>query len=596
MKALGVHWTIHDNAAALVVDGEVVAAVEEERLSRQKHAPWIYPRRAIEWCLAHGRIDPVALDVVAIDFAPAAGALDVAAQAITQRAWGTLGAEIFRRGWAALAPQVIRRHLGSRIPAAFVGHQLAHAASAWFPSGLEHAAIIVVDGMGDFSCAGIFEARIDRRGPRIERRWANRFPHSLGLVYAAMTRYLGFRPFSDEYKVMGLAGHGRDRFRRELATLVSLAADGSFAVGRELAFRRDYSSLPLVDRSLEDLLGPRRHPDEPVGERHADIAASLQARLEEAMLALARKARKLVRSAPDLCLAGGVALNSTMNGRLRRDGPFARVYCGPAPHDAGCAIGAALIASRLDGDGAGADRRLPFSSRFTPYLGPEFDDRRIARAVDTSLLPSTRLADAAGTAAGLVAAGHAIGWMQGRLEIGPRALGNRSILADPRDPAVPAFLNRHVKQREEFRPFGPAVLEERAADLFALEGRSPYMQFTAPVHSSWRDRIPAVVHVDGTARVQTVSAADNPLFRLLLAAFDRLTGVPCILNTSLNSHGEPIANTPEDALGCFGRTGLRFLIMGDRLVAKSASDLARAEIVARTAGSGAVQWVDSQRF
>jgi carbamoyltransferase len=568
LNALGVHWTVHDNAAALVVDGEVVAAVEEERLTRQKHGPWVYPRRAVAWCLAEAGLDARALDVIAIDFSPAAGALGAAVEAIGHGAWKTLGAEVFRRGWTALAPHVVRRHIGGRARSLFIPHQLAHVASVWFPSEFDHAAVLVVDGMGDFSSAAIFEVR-DRAGrPRFERRWANRFPHSLGLVYAALTAYLGFRPFADEYKVMGLAGYGRDRYRDELEGLIPLMPDGSFTLDHHrFTFRRDYSRLPFFDRSLEDLLGPRRAPAEPLCERHADIAASLQARLERVMLALADKAQRLV-GARDLCVAGGVALNCAMNGRLRRDGPFRRVFCAQAPHDGGGALGAALVAASVEG----GDEVRPYP----PFLGPGVDEAALARAIDTSMLPSAPLPDPPAVAARLLAAGHFVGWMQGRLELGPRALGNRSILADPRDAGTPGRLNRDVKQREEFRPFAPAVLEERANDLFEIDGRSPYMQFAVPVRPHWRGRIPAVVHVDGTARVQTVSAADNPLLRRVLESFERSTGVPCVLNTSLNSHGEPIAAAPEDALSCFGRTGLRFLIIGNRLVTKSERDLQTA--------------------
>jgi len=568
LNVLGVHWTMHDNAAALIVDGEVVAAVEEERLSRQKHGPWIYPRRAVAWCLEQAALAPGALDVIAMDFSPTAAALGTAVETIAHRSWKTLGAEVVRRGWTALAPHVVRRQIGGRARAVFVPHQLAHAAAAWFPSGFAHAAVLIVDGMGDFSSAAIFEVRGGAGRPRFERRWANRFPDSLGLVYAAITAYLGFRPFADEYKVMGLAGHGRDRYRDEMARLVPLAPDGSFAVDHgRFTFRRDYSRLPFFDRSLEDLLGPRRAPGQPLDERHADIAASLQARLERVMLALADKARRRV-GAPDLCLAGGVALNCAMNGRLRRDGPFRDVFCSQAPHDGGGALGAALVAAGVDG----GDAVRPYPA----FLGPGLEAAAVARAIETSALPSAPLVDSPAAAARLLAAGHVVGWMQGRLELGPRALGNRSILADPRDAAVPGRLNRVVKQREEFRPFAPAVLEERASDLFALAGRSPYMQFAVPVRPQCQARIPAVVHVDGTARVQTVSPADNPLLRQVLEEFDRMTGVPCVLNTSLNSHGEPIAATPEDALGCFGRTGLRFLIIGDRVVAKSERDLETA--------------------
>jgi carbamoyltransferase len=563
MKVLGLHWTLHDNAAALVIDGEVVASVEEERLSRQKHGPWLYPRRAVEWCLDHAGVRGDALDAVAIDFSPTEGALGAVVETVRHGSWKTLGGEAFRRSWTALAPVVVRRHLGARPRTRFVPHHRAHAATAWFSSGFERAAVLVVDGMGDFSCAAVFDAR----DGRLRQRWANRFPDSLGLVYAALTAYLGFRPFSDEYKVMGLAAHGRDRFRRELGDIIEVARDGRFAIADGyFTFRSDYSRLPFYGPALERVLGPARRPGEPVDERHADIAASLQARLEEAMLALAAAARRLT-GARDLCLAGGVALNCAMNGRLRAAAPFDRTFAGPAPHDAGCAMGAALAVAADAGD-----RPRPPS----PYLGPACTPDTIARVVATSLLPARRLADPAATAAQLVAQGHAVAWLQGRLELGPRALGNRSILADPRDPAMPGFLNRHVKQREEFRPFAPAVLAERAGELFDLAGASPYMQFAVPVRTAWRARIPAVVHVDGTARVQTVAAADNPAFRRVLEEFDRRTGVPCLLNTSLNSHGDPMAASAEDALACFGRTGLRYAILGDWLVAKRESDLASA--------------------
>jgi carbamoyltransferase len=340
-----------------------------------------------------------------------------------------------------------------------------------------------------------------------------------------------------------------------------LDSDGGYRVNqRYFGFCQDYGRFPYFQTKLETLLGPQRKPDAPLEERHADIAASLQAQLELAMLNLARAAKRLTGSR-NLCLAGGVALNCAMSGRLMTESPFERVIVGPASHDAGGALGAALYAARAR------------PSHFSPYLGPQHQPCDLENAISTSLMPASQLSDPACVAANLLAKGQAIGWFQGRLEFGPRALGNRSILADPRPRAMVGWLNRFVKQREEFRPFAPAVLAERAEELFELHQASPYMQFAVPVRSNWRGRLAAITHVNGTARVQTVSETDNPSFRRLLEAFNRLTGIPCLLNTSLNSHGEPMVNSPEEALACFGRTGLRYMILDDWLVAKTEHDL-----------------------
>jgi carbamoyltransferase len=563
VNVLGIHWTTHDNAAALAVDGRIVAAVEEERLSRMKHGPWLYPRRSIEACLSLAGLAPRDLDAVAIDFAPTAQFGALLGEAASGRAWKSVASDVIRRGWLMLAPFVVRRHLDSPVKARYVPHHRAHAIASLYPFDLEHAAVLVVDGIGDFACISIFEAR---RGRRLIQRWINRFPHSLGIFYAALTEYLGFRAFGDEYKVMGLAARGRDRYREAFRALLPIDERRGIELSTlHFTFRSDYSLYPFFGPELERLLGPRRPPEEPLDERHADVAASLQVRLSEAMLFLARKAKRLT-GAGTLCLSGGVALNCATNGYLRREGPFDEVLASPFPHDGGCALGAALSVA---GEQSHPDT-------FSPYLGPSWPEHRIARAVETADMPSTVVSEPARLAAKLVARGEIVGWFQGRMEFGPRALGNRSILADPRNSEMPALLNRKVKQREEFRPFAPAVIEDRAGEIFELSGVSPFMQFAVPVRPGARARIPAVTHIDGTARVQTVSRKQNPLFRELLEEFDRLTGVPCVLNTSLNSHSEPIACTPEDALGCFGRTGLTYLILGDRLVAKTEHTLASA--------------------
>jgi carbamoyltransferase len=570
LKVLGIHWSHHDNAAALVDDGAVLAAVEEERLTRVKHGPWVYPRRAIAACLRQAGVDPTDLDAIAIDFAPTAGVALAVRELAGHRSVRVAASEIVRRSWTLVAPWVARRQLRSPLPATYVEHHLAHAAMAYYPSGADDAAILVVDGLGDFACTSMFHARHGR----LRRVARYPFPESLGLFYASMTQFLGFEAFGDEYKVMGLAGHGRDRYRHQMAQLLRPRPGNGFAIDHDyFTFRDDYTRMPYFGPCLEALLGPPRRPHDPLDERHADLAASTQARLEETLLSLGRELRTRTGSRV-ACLAGGVALNCAANGRLRASGLFEHIFASSAPGDAGCAVGSALQVAR-ESAASGASAR--FNARpYSPFVGPEFSDLEIARVVKLCAAPQTVLVDPPAAAAALLSAGHALGWFQGRLELGPRALGNRSILADPRDPAVPRLLNRLVKEREDFRPFAPAVLEELALEWFELAGTSPFMQFTVRVRPDKRSRIPAVVHVDGTARVQTVGPQDNPPFRRLIEQFAQRTGIPCVLNTSLNSRGQPIACSPEDALECLGRTGLRYLIIGQHLVAKAESDLQQA--------------------
>jgi carbamoyltransferase len=564
MNVLGLHWKNHDNAAALVVGGEVVAGVEQERLNRLKHGPWLYPQQAVEYCLKEAGLNGSELDLIALNFAPSNG-FGTALKQGFHGAWMNLGLEAAKRIWTLASPSYVRRQHGSRARACFVPHAVAHAASVYLPSHLEDAAILVADGLSDFACTTILQAT----GSRIQPLREVIFPNSLGYFYAALTEYLGFQPFADEYKVMGLAAYGCDRFNKQIGQLLMLDADGGYRINRRyFGFCQDYGRFPYFQTELETLLGPRRQPDAPLEERHADIAASLQAQLELAMLNLARAAKRLTGSR-NLCLAGGVALNCAMNGRLMNESPFDRVIVGPASHDAGGALGAALYAARAR------------PSRFSPYLGPQHQPCNVENAIHTSLVPAIRLSDPACVAASLLAKGQALGWFQGRLEFGPRALGNRSILTDPRPRTMVGWLNRYVKQREEFRPFAPAVLAERANELFELSEASPYMQFAVPVRPDWCERLAAITHVNGTARVQTVSEADNPSFRRLLEAFHRLTAIPCLLNTSLNSHGEPMVNSPEEALACFGRTGLRYMILEDWLVAKTEHDLSQVKDIIR---------------
>ncbi|MEV0158359.1 carbamoyltransferase C-terminal domain-containing protein [Micromonospora sp. NPDC050686] len=537
MRVLGINAIFHDPAAALVVNGQVVAAAEEERFSRRKHgkrpvpfSAWELPELAAAWCLAEAGVDVDALDAVAYSFDPGlcrdAAALDLADP------WDWLRVEYAQR-----APQFLAAALPGLDPGKvrFVPHHVAHAASAGLaaPTAGDDTAVLVLDGRGEVAShlAGVY------RDGRLSSLHSQELPHSLGLLYEDLTRHLGFQHSSDEYKVMALASYGEPRHLGALRELIRATDDGGFRVERI-----DWASLAKAVAAGGELT-----------EEHADLAASVQTRLEEVLLDLSRWLHDASGGARTLALAGGVALNCVANARLAAEGPYQRVWVQPAAGDAGTALGAALhVAGEL------GDRATPMAGA---DLGRGWSDEELEAELRRAALPYSRPDSIAAEAARVLADNGIVAWYQGRAEYGPRALGHRSLLAHPGDPDTTRRMN-DVKGREQFRPIAPMVRAERFAEIFDGVYPSPYMLFVHRVRPHWRDRIPAVTHVDGTARVQTVHTETEPLVAELLAEFERRTGLPVVVNTSLNTAGRPMVDTPREALELFGSAPVDLLALG----------------------------------
>jgi carbamoyltransferase len=557
---------MRDAAAALVRDGRIVAAAEEERFVRIKHVSGL-PVHAIRYCLREAGVRLADVNQIAVPWQywvlGRRGGLALGAMLRSPtffRVKGKRSLERVASEWAELAflRGRLQRAVGSGASRpVYLNHHLCHAASAFFVSAFERAAILVVDGASEAHTAMLALGE----GNRIRVLQRTALPHSLGQLYSGVTSYLGFRPDRDEYIVMGLAAYGEPRFAPLLREhVLRLGPGGTFTLNsRLLDFHLARVGLFLPE--FVRLFGRPRAAGEEIGQRHRDLAASLQLVLEEAMLHLGRHLKKLT-GADSLCLAGGVAFNCLANSRLGRELDFKAVSVQPAAGDAGSALGAALwLANRR---GAPTTREVMRQA----YLGPQFSEAECRRALDHAGLVWEVLDedDLCARVAAELARGRLVFWFQGRMEWGPRALGNRSLLADPRREDIRELINAKVKLREPFRPFAPAVLEERAADYFQAPWVSPFMQFTFSVLPSAKGLIPAVVHVDGTARVQTVDQDSNPRFRKLLQAFERTTAIPVLLNTSFNVN-EPIVCTPEDAVACFRRTDVEWLVLG-RLLAR----------------------------
>jgi carbamoyltransferase len=543
MKVLGINAVFHDPAAALVIDGVIVAAAEEERFSRRKHgkrpvpfSTWELPELSMRWCLEHAGIDASELDVVTYSFDPA---LTRPAEELgLHDPWDHL-----RIMYAQQAPSFIATAFPGIDPAIvrYVPHHVAHAASAGLASPHGDADVLVLDGRGESAShlAGHYTAG------RLEVLASQQLPHSLGLMYEDLTAHLGFLRSSDEYKVMALASYGEPRFA-ELAESIYTTGDGGFRTERV-----EWGSLVKA-----------RSADEPWTQDHADLAASVQRRLEDVLLELAHWQHQ--RTGADvLTLAGGVALNCVANTRLRAEGPYRDVWVQPAAGDAGTALGGALHLARELGDEtvpmAGAD------------LGRAFSDAQIEGWLKTARVPYERPDDVAEEVAECLADNGVVAWFQGASEFGPRALGHRSLLAHPGHEKNLERLN-DVKGREQFRPVAPMVLADRVEEIFSRGPMSsPYMLFVHDVAPAWRERIPTVVHVDGTARVQTVAAEDSPLVARMLAAFERRTGLPVVVNTSLNTAGRPMVDDPRDALECFGSAPVDLLAIGSFVVRRPAA-------------------------
>lgn len=567
-RVLGISCHYHDAAAALVVDGTVAAAVQEERLSRIKNDPAL-PIAAAFACLDLAGVAPGDLDAVAFYEEPFAKLERVLVHLLRHlpRTWRS-----FPR---ALAGQLggklwVLDHLAEQIgvPRERVvcfDHHRSHAASALLVSPYDDAAVLVVDGVGEAHATTLWHGR----GGDLRLLASVDFPHSLGLLYAGLTAYLGFAVNEGEYKVMGLAAFGRPVLREQFATIVRTHADGAYEL--DLACFAHMSDADLgFGPALERLLGPRRPPgrpwdlDDPADRHYADVAATLQAVLEDILLGLARRARALT-DADNLCLAGGVALNALANARIQRESGFSRVFVQPAAGDAGGALGAALLAARERGD----PRPPPLRSA---ALGLPIDLARTHEIAVALGLPVRRVDDPAAATAALVARDRIVAHARGRFEWGPRALGQRSLLARPRDPAIRERMNRVIKQREPFRPFAPAVLAERTAEFFAgaADDMTPFMTTVAPVREAMSNRLGAVTHRDGTARLQTVEADGAPELHAVLTALADRGEDPVVLNTSLNGAGEPIVGSGEDALAFWLRHGVDALVVGDLVIERPA--------------------------
>jgi carbamoyltransferase len=564
VNILGINCVFHESSAAIIIDGQVVAAAEEERFNRVKHAkPALVgtadtlPVESIAFCLAAAGLKPQDIDLVACSFDLELRRTSFELDALSVPGdWGSADGEALFLSSIARIPDAVSAVLGVDCTDRFrwVPHHVAHAASAYYPCGDDTAAVLVVDGIGESATALLGGGY----GTRIERTGDLRYPHSIGFVWEKLSAFLGFSPY-DASKVMGLASYGDSRrYADALTDLVE--ADGQPQIrADEFTFRLDTFA------ALEARFGPRRMPGGDMQQRHMDVAAALQDWNDRVFLSLAERAYDLHPSST-LCYAGGVALNCTTNWLLKEKGPFSKVYVPSAPHDGGTAIGAALWAYFESGD----HRMTQQPGQDSPYTGPEFTDEEIVAAFAEAGVRPERSPDIAKEVAARIAGGEIVGWFQGRMELGPRALGNRSLVADPRDPGMRDMLNRKVKHREDFRPFAPSVLAERAHEWFELGRESEsyrYMLFTCPVHPERAARIPAVLHVDGTSRVQTVSAQDNPRYHRLISCFESITGVPMVLNTSFND-SEPIVCTPRDALATFGGTRIDAVAIGDYLAAR----------------------------
>ncbi|MBL8778057.1 MAG: carbamoyltransferase [Acidimicrobiales bacterium] len=592
MNILGISGFYHDSAAALVQDGVVTAAAQEERFTRKRHDA-DFPANSIAYCLRRGEVDADGIDAVVFYDKPITTFVRLLK---TYMRVGPKGFRSFQTAmpiwlreklWIPYQIEKGLKNLGFAMPKDlfFTEHHESHAASAFYPSPFSSAAVLTFDGVGEWATSSVGVGR----GHDLTLTEQLNFPHSIGLLYSAFTYHCGFRVNSGEYKLMGLAPYGEPVYADLiLDKLVDLHDDGSFTL--DMSYFGYLHSLKMTNAKFDKLFGaPARAPESELTKREMDMARSIQEVTEEIVLRMARHAAQ-VTGETKACLAGGVALNCVSNGRLLREGPFEELWIQPAAGDAGGAIGSALYAwHKIYGNERTVDGVHDGMSG--AYLGPRFNDDEIARYLDDNGYAYERFADSAQRAeriAELVDDGNVLGLFIGRMEFGPRALGHRSIIGDPRSPKMQSIMNLKIKHRESFRPFAPAVLAERASEWFAIDVPSPYMMITADVteehrvesgpHAddlrTWvnevRSDIPAVTHVDHSARLQTVSAEQSPEFHEVLAAFEARTGCPVLINTSFNVRGEPIVCTPDDAYRCFMRTEMDYLVLEHFLLEKTA--------------------------
>jgi len=583
---LGISAFYHDSAACLVRDGQIIAAAQEERFTRKKHDSE-FPHHAVEYCLREAGITVNDLHCIGFYDKPL-----LTFERLLETHLGTvpLGIRLF---WKSMVvwikkklwiPQIIQEELDTQVPVLFGEHHESHAASAFYPSPYEEAAIMTLDGVGEWTTTSYGYGK----GAEIHTLADTKFPHSLGLFYSAFTYFTGFRVNSGEYKLMGLAPYGEPKYvERILDNVIDLKEDGSFKLN--MRYFNYISGLTMTSAAMDDLFdGPPRQPESPLTSREMDLARSCQVVTEEVVLRMAKQVHKETGS-KNLCMAGGVALNCVANGRILREGPFENMWIQPAAGDAGGALGVALALwyRYLDNDRTVASGGDAMSASL---LGPAFADEEIKRFLDGQEAVANHLAEdeLSVRVAEVLAEGKVVGWFQGRMEFGPRALGARSILGDPRSTETQLVMNLKIKFRESFRPFAPSVLREHVHEYFELDADSPYMLQVAKVKEERqiamnpeqeqlfgieklnvpRSDIPAITHVDYSARVQTVRREDNARYYDLIKAFQNLTGYPLVVNTSFNVRGEPIVCTPEDAYRCFMRTEMDYLVLGGYMLDK----------------------------
>jgi len=596
MNILGISAFYHDSAACLVCDGDIIAAAQEERFTRKKH-DFSFPVNAVRYCLSEGGIKESGPDIVVFYDKPL---LKFERILETYMAFAPRGFASFIKAIPLWIKQklhlekIIRKKLGFKGEILFPEHHESHAASAFFPSSFSEAAIITIDGVGEWATASYGTGK----GGRVELLSELRFPHSLGLLYSAFTYHTGFKVNSGEYKVMGLAPYGEPKYVDAIMNeLMDLKEDGSFRLNMD--YFSYCTGLRMTNKKFVDLFGgPPRKPEAKITQREMDLARSVQEVTEEVMLRMARHVHRET-GMKNLCLAGGVALNCVSNGRILREGPFENIWIQPASGDAGGAMGAALLAWYHY---LGKERKLDDTRDFQKgsYLGPSYSNGAIRKYLVENNLPYREISDEEipEVIADLIAEQNVIGWFSGRMEFGPRALGSRSILGDARSRKMQSIINLKIKFRESFRPFAPSVLSEKVSEWFDMDCESPYMLLVSNVRKDrcnemtdgekelWgidrlnliRSSIPAVTHVDYSARVQTVHRETNRLYHEMLSAFDRKYGCPVIINTSFNVRGEPIVCAPEDAYLCFMRTRMDYLLMGNYLLDKKEQALLDEEI------------------
>ena len=592
MKILGLSAYYHDSAAALVVDGEVVAAAQEERFTRKKHDPG-FPSNSIRYCLESPELEIDDLDAVIyyekplltferllethLATAPRGGRSFIAAMQVWLKEKLFLKSEIKKQLLKLSPPD---RALPELL---FSEHHLSHAGAAFYPSPFDQAAILCMDGVGEWATTSAWLGQ----DKEIKPLWEINFPHSIGLLYSAFTYYCGFKVNSGEYKLMGLAPYGEPRYVEKIKqNLIDIKADGTFRL--DLSYFKFHRGFRMTSSKFHRLFGsPPRKAESELTQIHMDLAASIQVVTEEIVLKLASSIHKET-GATKLCLAGGVALNCVANGRLLREGAFEKIWIQPASGDAGSALGAALVAYHQHFDQPRITK--PHDGMAGTYLGPSYTNAEIKAFLDEADAPYFSLTDPElfDQLAKHLRSGKVVGWFNGRMEFGPRALGGRSIIGDPRNRQMQSIMNLKIKYRESFRPFAPSILEEEVATQFELQTESPYMLLVAPVKQDLcvqmsqeedklfgieklnvpRSSIPAVTHVDYSARVQTVSKHTNPRYHQLIEVFQQQTGCPSLVNTSFNIRGEPIVCTPEDAYRCFMRTEMDVLALENQLLLK----------------------------